>query len=341
MQYQNVSILSLAHIDAPHRISSSELSRQFAQTLERLGMRLEVLEYASGIEARRYWDKDVQPSAVAALAAEKALRDSGIDRSRIGMIVNTSVCRDYIEPSTACLVHERLGLSTECLNFDLGNACLGFLSGMQVVSNMIERGQIDYGLIVDGESARFVQEATIARLQRPETTAQEFTEQFATLTLGSGAVAMVLARTDLAPNGHRFTGVVNRAATQHSGLCRGQIDHMVTDAKALLVAGIDLAAQTFDHAKADFGWIKDGIDQVDEYVLHQVSGTHTVSLCQALGLDSKKVLAIYPEFGNIGPASVPIALSKAAEGGRLHKGSRVALMGIGSGLNCSMAEVIW
>ena len=341
MQYQNVSILSLAHIDAPHRITSSEMSQQFAPTLQRLGMRVEVLEYASGIEARRYWDKDVQPSEAAALAAEKVLQDSGIDRSRIGIIVNTSVCRDYIEPSTACLVHNRLGLSPECLNFDLGNACLGFLSGMQMVSNMIERGQIDYGLIVDGESARFVQEATIARLQRPETTAQDFLEQFATLTLGSGSVAMLLARSDLAPNGHRFTGVVNRAATQHSGLCRGQNDHMVTDGKGLLVAGLELASETFNIAKNDFGWSKDGVDQVDEYVMHQVSGTHTVNLCQTLGLDSKKVLAIYPEFGNIGPASVAIVLSKAAETGRLHKGSRVALMGIGSGLNCSMAEVIW
>ena len=75
--------------------------------------------------------------------------------------------------------------------------------------------------------------------------------------------------------------------------------------------------------------------------MHQVSGSHTANLCQTLGLDTKKVLAIFPEFGNIGPASVPIVLSKAAESGRLQKGNRVALMGIGSGLNCSMAEVIW
>jgi 3-oxoacyl-[acyl-carrier-protein] synthase-3 len=341
MQYKNVSIMSLAHIDAPHRVTSSEMSEKLGETLQRLGMRQDLLETASGIAARRYWDEGLQPSQAAALAAEKALTGAGLDRSNIGIIVNTSVCRDYIEPSTACLVHNRLGLSPDCLNFDLGNACLGFLSGMQVVSNMIERGQIDYGLIVDGETARFVQESTIARLQRPETTVQEFRDQFATLTLGSGAVAMVMARTDLAPEGHRFTGVVNRAATQYSGLCRGQVDHMVTDAKALLVAGLELAAQTFEQAKAAFGWIKDGIDQIDEYVLHQVSDTHTSSLAKILKLDTRKIMAIFPEFGNIGPAAVPIVLSKAAESGRIKKGSRVALMGIGSGLNCSMAEVIW
>lgn len=341
MQFKNVSILSLSHVDAPHRVTSTEISAQLAGTLERLGMPLDLLESASGIAARRYWDKNVQPSEVAAQAAEKVIDESGIDRSQIGIIVNTSVCRDYIEPSTACLVHDRLGLSAECLNFDLGNACLAFLSAMQVVGNMIERGQINYGLIVNGESARYVQEATIERLQGSAITSKEFRDQFATLTLGSGAVAMVLSRTDLAPDGHRFTGIVNRAATQHSGLCRGQVDHMITDAKALLVAGIELASHTFVHAKEAFGWFRDGVDQVNEYVLHQVSRTHTATLCETLGLDPKKVMAIYPEFGNIGPASVPIVLSKAAKSGRLHKGDRVALMGIGSGLNCSMAEVIW
>lgn len=341
MQYQNVSILSLAHVDPPHRVTSAQMMEQLAETASRLGVRPDLLESASGIIARHYWDRDFQPSQAAALAGEKALAAAGIDRSRIGIIINTSVCRDFIEPSTACLVHNRLGLSTDCLNFDLGNACLAFLSGMQVVSNMIDRGQIDYGLIVNGESARFVQDATIERLKRPETTLQEFRDQFATLTLGSGAVAMVLARTDLAPDGHRFRGVVNRAATEHSGLCRGQVDFMYTDAKALLVAGLALASETFAHAKQAFGWTADGGDNVDEYILHQVSGPHTASLCQTLKLDLRKVTTIFPEFGNIGPAAVPIALSKAAENGRLHKGSRVALMGIGSGLNCSMAEVIW
>jgi 3-oxoacyl-[acyl-carrier-protein] synthase-3 len=53
------------------------------------------------------------------------------------------------------------------------------------------------------------------------------------------------------------------------------------------------------------------------------------------------VLTIFGEHGNIGPASVPIVLSKLRELGRLKKGDRVALLGIGSGLNCSMAEVVW
>ena len=67
----------------------------------------------------------------------------------------------------------------------------------------------------------------------------------------------------------------------------------------------------------------------------------TNHLIQSFGIDPKKVMTIFGEHGNIGPASVPIVLSKLREMGRLKKGSRVALLGIGSGLNCSMAEVEW
>lgn len=338
MKFHNVSIVSLAHVDAPIRVTSAELGARLAPVLTRLGMGEDLLERASGVVARRWWEPGVQPSQAATWAAEQVLEQSGLARAHIGAVVSTSVCRDYIEPSVACLVHGNLGLAPGCLNFDLGNACLAFLNGMHLVAAMIERGDIDYGLVVDGEGARFVQEATIARLLQPETTEQDFREQFATLTLGSGSAAMLLARSDLAPDGHRFVGMVSLAATQHNQLCRGQNDKMVTDAKTLLFAGLELAGQTWAAAQRDLGWQE---AELDEFVLHQVSGTHTASLCKTLGLSPQKVMAIFGEFGNIGPASVPIVLSKAVEAGRVTKGKRVALMGIGSGLNCAMAEVVW
>ncbi len=68
---------------------------------------------------------------------------------------------------------------------------------------------------------------------------------------------------------------------------------------------------------------------------------HTESLVKLLGLDLQKVHTIFPELGNVGPASVPITLAHAAELGKVNKGDRVALMGIGSGLNCAMAELLW
>jgi 3-oxoacyl-[acyl-carrier-protein] synthase-3 len=278
------------------------------------------------------------PSAVAAEAGEKAIAAAGIDRSKLGILINTSVCRDYLEPSTACIAHSIMGLPETCMNFDLGNACLGFVNGMDMVGNMIERGEVDYGILVNGETSRQITEATVARLQGEDIDEETFRANFASLTLGSGAAAMVLGRSDLEPEGHRFKGSVNLAATQHCRLCAGNIDQMVTRTKELLVAGLELAVSTWGRATEVLGWTADAIDH---FVIHQVSKVHTEQFAGILGIDLQKVFRLYPNFGNIGPAGVPIALSKLAETGKLARGQRVALLGIGSGINCTMAELIW
>lgn len=338
MHFKNVVIQSLAAVEAPIRLTSAEIEKRLEPTLQRLGIRGNLLEEISGIKARRIWEEGTQPSDAATLAAEKAIEESGIDRSRIGVIINTSVCRDYLEPSTACIVHGNLGLAPHCLNFDVGNACLAFLNGMDVAARMIERAEVDYALVVDGESSRPITDTTIERLLDPAVGEEQFRAEFASLTLGSGAAAMIMARRELAPEGHSYLGSVTRAATQFSDLCRGNMEKMVTDTRTLLSEGLKLAATTFEATCSALGWV---VDELDQFIIHQVSKVHTESLVNVLGLDPEKVHAIYPEMGNIGPASVPIVLAKAMESGKLKKGDRVALLGIGSGLNCSMAEVVW
>jgi acyl-CoA:acyl-CoA alkyltransferase len=338
MLFQHVAIAGLAHIDAPRQLTTDEINARLKPTLDRLGIKSNVLADVAGIHARRLWDDGVEASDAATLAGVKALADAGIDPSRIGLLINTSVSRDYLEPSTASIVSGNLGLSDTCQNFDIANACLAFLNGMDIASRMIERGEIDYALIVDGETANLAYEKTLTRMASPELTEDEFRNEMATLTLGCGAAGMVLARAELAPGAPRYRGGVTRAATQWNTLCRGNLDRMVTDTKMLLIEGMKLASKTFAAAKLALGW---AVDEVDEFVIHQVSKVHTQAMLDAFGIDPKKVLTIFGEHGNIGPASVPIVLSKLREMGRLKKGDRVALLGIGSGLNCSMAEVVW
>lgn len=338
MLFNHVAIAGLAHVDAPRRLSSDEINDRLRPTLDRLGIKTDVLKDIAGIHARRLWDEGMQASDAATLAGVKALADAGIDPDKVGLLVNTSVSRDYLEPSTASIVSGNLGLPDTCQNFDVANACLAFLNGMDIASRMIERGEIDYALVVDGETANLAYEKTIERLLQSEVTEEEFKNELATLTLGCGAAAMVLARAELAPGAPRYKGGVTRAATQWNKLCRGNLDRMVTDTRMLLIEGLKLATKTWIAAKQALGWVA---DEMDEFVIHQVSQVHTAAFVKAFGINPKKVLTIFNEHGNIGPASVPIVLSKLREMGRLKKGSRVALLGIGSGLNCSMAEVVW
>ena len=337
-RYEQVVISGLAHLDAPHVVTSAEIEAPLARTMERLGVTPGLLENLSGILERRVYDHGTQPSVVAAAAGEAALAASGVDRADIGALLNTSVCRDHLEPSTASIAHGLMGLSSEAVNFDVGNACLGFVNGMNLVAAMIERGEIEHGLIVNAETSRFTMESTVERLAADTCDERMFREQFATLTIGSGAVAMVLSRADGAATGHRFLGGLSRASTQHANLCTGDIHEMKTDTKGLLLAGLELAGHVWKDALTSFEWDPQSIDT---YVLHQVSKVHTRAVCDTLGLEIDRFPLIYPYFGNIGPAGVPTLLSKSVENGTVTPGSRVMLLGVGSGINAAASEILW
>lgn len=338
MRFENVSIIGLGYVDAPIRVTSEEIEERLAPAMKRFRAPAGLLESLTGITARKFWEEGVQPSDVATLAACEALDNAGIDRQQIGVMINTSVCRDFIEPSTASLVHGNLQLSEDCMNFDLGNACLGFVNGMHMVANMIEMGQVDYGLIVNGEGSRYAIEQTIDRLNDPDCDMKTYRSNFATLTLGSAATAMILTRRDLAPNGHAITGCVSMASTEYNRLCTGQLEGMQTDSRALLNAGIELSKKMRVRMEEDLNMVP---AELDELVLHQVSEVHTNTLIEATGLDDEKILRIYPEYGNVGPAGIPLVLAKAVEAGRINTGDRIGLFGIGSGINSTVMEVVW
>lgn len=338
MLHNNVCIESVAHELPPIVKSMESTFDSLEPLLKRLGIPAEGVLAASGVEERRFWSKGATINEVAAVAAAAALEESGLEPGDIGCIISTSVCKDYIEPSMASLVHGRLGLHAHCLNFDIGNACLAFMNGMSIMADMIEKGQIKAGLLVDAESARDVIDATIERLLQPEATIDDFRDNFAALTLGSGAVAAVLTHRSVSKTGHRVVGHVSLADTRHSKLCLGNPKEMIVYARPLMEAGVDLAKRTWQEASNTFGWTT---DNVDLYVCHQVGRRHHQFLFESLGVDEERSFVTYPFLGNVGPASVPLTLALARDRGRLKEGQRVGLMGIGSGLNCSMMEVRW
>lgn len=334
----NVFLESIGYELPPYVVTSDSIVDQLEPASRRLRIDAGSVMAATGVEERRFWAPGTTIAEAATRAARKAIDSSGLDPAQIGVLVNTSVCKDYLEPSVASMVHGQLGLSAGCMNMDIGNACLGFLNGIAMVADMIELGRIKAGVVVDAESSRGVVEATMERLLRPDIDAEKFRLNFPTLTLGSGAVAVVLTHREVSQQNHRLVGHVSLADTVHRNLCLGSPQEMLVHAQELLKAGLMLARKTWDLGQKFLGWDSNSLDFI---VGHQVGSKHFTRLFELFGLDQSRTFVTYPSLGNVGPASIPLTLAIAIERGLIRKGYRLALMGIGSGLNCLMMEIEW
>ncbi len=331
--YERPTIWSVAHVEAPEVVTSAWIDEELRESYERCGVRPGLLESVAGIIERRWWPEDVTFDQAASLAGKEALALADVDPSHVDLLISTSVCKHHLEPSVACAVHDGLGLPVTATNYDLGNACLGFMNAMEIAAMAIELGRARVVLIVDGEGSRATQLATIDRLRQPSATPSDIFDQFASLTLGSGAAAMVMG--EPRAGAHRYLGGISRAATEHHLLCVGDLELMTTDTAGLLDGGLTLGKEAFNAALSE-GW---SWADADRYVMHQVSAVHTTKLCELLGIDLEKVAQTFPLFGNMGPAAVPYTLSTIASD--IAEGERVLLTGIGSGLNCAGAELLW
>ncbi len=342
MPFSSVAIESLAYVLPPQRVTSTALEELLAPTYQRLGIPARCIESLVGIVARRFWDEGTTISDAAVRAAKQCLSQAGRPLAdvlpRIGVCISTSVSKDFVEPSVAALVAGDLELPPECQRFDVGNACLGFLNGIELAAMQIEAGVCEYALVVAAESSRHVVEATVARLNATAASMNDFKENLPTLTLGSGAVAMLLCRAELATTTHRVRGGVTLADGGNNRICIGVPDRMTTDATKLLTAGVELAGRTLARAEEELGVARSDVAQ---WICHQVGATHMATLFKKLGLDLARAHLTYPELGNIGPAAVPITLGLAVEAGVVRPGDQLALFGIGSGLSCAFMSVEW
>lgn len=338
MRYDRVHIQAIEVVEPPVELTTEALERLLSPLYTRIGIPSRVIESLTGVGARRFWAEGASPTAAAGQVARKLLETTGMAPDRVGAIVSTSVSKEFLEPPIASLVAGEIGLPTTCANFDVGHACLGFMTGLSTVANLIELGEIEVGIVVAGESSRAVTDATVRRLLQPGVDFRTYGENLATLTLGSMAVAALLVHEKHSRGGHPLLGGVSRAATQHSRLCLGTATEMKTDATTLLREGVTLAKATYAAVQDRLGI---GAADVTEFVLHQVGKANHDTLVRELALPGERALRLYPTHGNVGAAGVPFTLARAAQTGRLAKGDLALLMGIGSGLNCTMMGVRW
>ena len=349
MKYERVCVDVIECALPREIVTSDELESRLAPLYDRLKLPYGRIEHMTGVRERRLWERGALPGDQSVLTADKAIMNAGVARNKIGAFIHASVCRDYQEPATACDVHRRLGLSGNCMIYDVSNACLGLLTGALQIANMIELGQIEAGIVVGTETSRALMETTIDELNMNETlTRKTIKDAFASLTIGSGSAAILLVNEKLSRTGNRFKGAIVEANTEGSALCRSQVDvtaggrssgqTMKTDSEKLLHTGVNLASAAFRRFETEFGWSAEALDRV---FCHQVGRAHQKLLFETLGLDVAKNFATLPYLGNTGSVALPTAASLGLETGFAKAGSRLGLFGIGSGVNVVLAALEW
>jgi acyl-CoA:acyl-CoA alkyltransferase len=337
VRHKSAAIASLSVIDGTDVVTSADIEERLRPMSERFGLVPGMLMELTGIQERRFFPAGTLPSDVAARAGKAALNDAGLDVADVDLLISASVSQDHVEPSTASAVHGKLGLPVSALNFDIKNACLGFLTAMDVAATLIDAGRIGTALIVAGEISRDIVDATVARLLEASSTLSMYREQFVSLTLGSSACAVVLTTSDVAGS-HRLIRSYNVAAGEHHHLCIGEMHEMKVDAKALTLAGLILGQQGLVAARAAFG-LSDFTYPV--YVMHQTSKPHLEKFCDLIDVDAGLFERTYPRYGNVGACGLPLTLHHAVKNGRVKTGQRVPLLGVGSGMNAAWLEIEW
>ncbi len=261
------------------------------------------------------------------------------------VLIYAAVCREEFEPATACRVASELGIRPDTI-YDLSNACLGVLNGIVDIANRIELGQVRAGLVVSCETAREINDAMIETMLQ-SCNMDVFKTSLATLTGGSGAVAVLVTDGSFCPEQRRrLLGGTMQAEPQYYGLCRWGLEGMLSAASPVhvhrfrrrpplrrRVGSADLEAFLSRLGWAATWWTRSS-------AIRSAPAT-AIRSSRRWGSRRRKSYSTYPFLGNMGTVSLPLTAALAEEREFLRPGDRVGFLGIGSGLNCLMLGVDW
>jgi len=339
MLYENVCIEGIGYVIPDTVVTTAWLEEQIAPVYQALGIPQGYIERLTGIRERRWWDEGTRVSQASSWAGARALENAGVAPEEVQCLINASVCRDYIEPATSTFVHHNLGLPPTAMNFDMINACLGFVNAMAVAANMIELGQIDTALIVAAEDPRQGQLETIRDLLTNSPMRNTLRDNLASLTLGSASVAMVLRHRSKSKTGKRLLGGYFYGNTAHNHLCVAQPTWMHTDSTALMREGGQVVIHAFEGFKREVGWTDSMIDRI---FTHQVSEPQRIlNLYHVLKLPEGIDYPTLHYLGNTASVAAPISMAIAVENGFVQTGNRICMMGVGSGVNSLVVGIQW
>jgi len=243
---------------------------------------------------------------------------AGTDRATVDGMVYVTQSPESGIPTTACLLHARLGLPEKALAFDLNQGCSGFVYGLSVACAMLGAGMVGRCLVVCAETYN-------RYISRHDRTCRPIFSDGASAVLverdGTGQIGPFVFATD-------GTGAPNLTLKANDGVedVAGPVLYM--HGPNVLRYSVDAVPRAIDDLLARAGLT---LDQIDLFMLHQASKVVLDRIELAMGLDPARVFRNYDTVGNTVSATIPIALKQATRAGRFGPGMTVLLMGFGVG----------
>ena len=303
---------------------------------------IEKFKDATGIAERRVVNTETCTSDLCYNAAEKLIEDLGWNKSEIDILVFVSQSADYILPVTATLLQNRLGLSTNCIAFDVPLGCSGYVYGMSIISSMMNACSLRKGILLVGDtSTKLISKLDKSTLplfgDAASATAFVYDEQADDLLFdlgsdGSGAEAIIIK-----DGGARNR--INYASLEYqdfdSGIKRNNC-HLVLEGMDVFSFGISQAPKTVNALISKFDI---DFNSIDYFVFHQANLMMNKMIVKKLKIPTEKVPYSLFNFGNTSSATIPLTIVTNLASKLINEKKQLLCCGFGVGLSWGTVKV--
>jgi 3-oxoacyl-[acyl-carrier-protein] synthase III len=306
---------------------------------------VERIQSKTGIEQRHIAGPGEFASDLAVSAAEKLFARLGTKREEIDGLLYVTQSPDYLLPTTACLLQQRLGLSTAVAALDINLGCSGYIYGLGLAQGLIFSGQAQNILLLTADtytklihpgdrSVRTIfGDAASATLIAGDEGPGGVNGPFVYGTDGRGAQNLIVPA-----GGFRRPRVENAlVVTDKDGNQRTE-NHLFMNGPEIFNFSLRVVPATFASLLAKTGLKK---DDVDLFVFHQANQYMLEHIRKRLDIPPTKFVCSMQKCGNTVSCTVPIALAMAVQSGQLRRGMKVMLMGFGVGYSWGGTIIEW
>jgi 3-oxoacyl-[acyl-carrier-protein] synthase III len=288
----------------------------------------------TGIKERRIADPSQAASDLALPAARQALEAAGLDAADVDLVIVATVTPDMFFPSTGSLLASALG-AHDAGAYDLSAGCTGFMYALAQGYGALSGGLAENALVVGTE--------TLSKITN-------WHDRSTCVLFGDGAGAVVLERVpgggflgfelgsdgeggkELSiPAGGSRNPVSEQTVAQEMHFLQMNGREVYKFATRILVSSAEKLLEECDLT----------VDDIDLYIPHQANKRIIDHAAGKLGIPEEKVFVNVQRYGNTSSASIPLCLAEAVAAGRLAKGTRVLMTGMGAGLTWGSAYTVW